>query len=383
MKISSGPSAGPETDSVEERRDQHHMMQALRLAERGLGCVWPNPAVGCVIVAGGAVVGRGWTQPGGRPHGETEALARAGGAARGATAYVSLEPCNHWGRTPPCTGALIEAGIGRVVVPIEDPDPRVSGSGIARLRGAGIEVRSGVCPDEARAVNAGFFMRIREGRPLVTLKAATSLDGRIATRTGESQWITGPLSRQRAHMLRAQHDAVMVGAGTAVADDPALTCRLPGLEERSPVRIVVDGSLRLPLTSRLVATAGDVPTWIVCREDADPVRMKGFEAAGVELLRVAPDDTGRPDLGAALRALGDRGVTRLLVEGGGVLAAALLRAELIDRLLWFRAPLLLGGDGLPAIAGFGLEHLTEATRLVRTSVEEVGDDLLETYARAA
>lgn len=359
------------------------MAQALRLAERGLGRVWPNPAVGCVIVSDGVVVGRGWTQPGGRPHGETEALARAGSHARGATAYVSLEPCNHWGRTPPCTEALIEAGVARLVLPIEDPDPRVSGSGIARLRGAGVDVRTGVCAREARAVNGGFFTRIEQGRPLVALKTATSLDGRIATRTGESQWITSELARRRGHKLRSLYDAIMVGTGTALADDPMLNCRLPGLEDRSPVRIVVDGNLRLPLTSRLVATARDVPTWIVCREDADPIRLEGFVQAGVEPIRVAPDAAGRPDLGVALEALGARGVTRLLVEGGGVLAAALLQAQLVDRFFWFRAPLVLGGDGLPAIAGFGLEKLEEAAHLVRASAEEVGNDLLETYARAA
>src|SRR5260221_1598385 len=230
--------------------DVGHMRAAIALARRGLGDVWPNPAVGCVIVVNGIGVGRGWTQRGGGPNGEPEALAGAGAAARGATAYVSLEPCCHWGKTPPCTDALIAAGIARVVIPIEDPDPRVSGEGIARLRAAGIAVETGLCADEAAELNAGFLLRMRAGRPLVTLKLATTLDGRIATRSGESQWITGPLAPDRAHALRASHDAVMAGSNTVIADDPQLTCRLPELAHPSPVPILVDTRLPGPLTRR-------------------------------------------------------------------------------------------------------------------------------------
>ena len=225
------PPADAATSPSDRCFDLRSMRAALALARRGLGTVWPNPAVGCVIVDRGRVVGRGWTQPGGRPHGETEALGRAGEAARGATAYVSLEPCCHWGRTPPCTDALIAAGIGRVVVALEDPDPRVAGDGVRRLRAAGLDVETGLCEAEAAEINAGFFCRLRNGRPLVTLKLATSLDGRIATGRGESQWITGPPARERAHALRAAHDAIMVGTGTVLADDPQLTCRLPGLAQ--------------------------------------------------------------------------------------------------------------------------------------------------------
>src|SRR5579872_5958594 len=261
MRIASDVS-NPVTDPMTDLR---HMKTALALARRGLGLVWPNPSVGCVIVMEGRVIGRGWTRPGGRPHGETEALSQAGEAARGATAYVSLEPCCHWGKTPPCTDALVAAGITRVVVPIEDPDPRVQGQGVARLKAAGIKVDVGLCAAEAAEVNAGFFLRMKEGRPLLTLKLATSRDGRIATRGQESQWITGPLSRARAHLLRATHDAVMVGSNTVLVDDPLLTCRLPGLEERSPVRIVVDGRLRVPLTARVVAEARRAPTWFMVR----------------------------------------------------------------------------------------------------------------------
>jgi diaminohydroxyphosphoribosylaminopyrimidine deaminase/5-amino-6-(5-phosphoribosylamino)uracil reductase len=360
--------------------DVGHMRAALALARRGLGQVWPNPAVGCVIVRDGVVVGRGWTQPGGRPHGETEALRRAGEAAGGATAYVSLEPCSHWGKTPPCADALIAAGIGRVVIPVEDPDPRVSGQGIARLRDAGIAVELGLCAAEAIELNAGFFLRTRSGRPLVTLKLATTLDGRIATHAGESQWITGPLSRDRAHLLRASHDAVMIGGGTAIADDPQLTCRLPALGHRSPVRIVVDSRLRVPLTARLVAEARIVPTWFVTLHDGDALRQQVFRDCGVELVEVAGDGD-RVDMAAALRALGERGLTRILVEGGGKLAASLLRDDLVDQIVWFHAPLVIGGDGIPAVAAFGLDRLADASRFQRTGVAASGDDVLETYRR--
>ncbi|MBX6375722.1 MAG: bifunctional diaminohydroxyphosphoribosylaminopyrimidine deaminase/5-amino-6-(5-phosphoribosylamino)uracil reductase RibD, partial [Acetobacteraceae bacterium] len=242
------------------------MRAALALARRGLGNAWPNPAVGCVLVRDGRVVGRGWTQPGGRPHAETEALRRAGPeGARGATAYVTLEPCSHHGRTPPCCDALIAAGVARVVVALQDPDSRVNGRGIARLRAAGIAVETGLCEAEARAINAGFIRRIHLGLPLVTLKLATTLDGRIATATGESRWITGPEARREAHALRARHDAVLVGSGTVLADDPDLTCRLPGMAKTPVLRVVADSRLRTPPAARLVATARQVPTWIVTR----------------------------------------------------------------------------------------------------------------------
>src|SRR5438093_45669 len=250
------------------------MLAALALARRGLGNVWPNPAVGCIIVKDGRVAGRGWTQPGGRPHAETEALARAGEAARGATAYVSLEPCSHWGRTPPCADALIAAGVRRVVVALEDPDPRVAGSGLARLRAAGIAVETGLGAAAAAEINAGFFQRVRFGRPLVTLKLASSLDGRIATASGESRWITGPPARDHAHLLRATHDAILVGTGTVLADDPQLTCRLPGLARRSPVRVVIDRHLRIPPSARLIAEARQVPTWVVTFGSADSGRQR-------------------------------------------------------------------------------------------------------------
>ncbi len=354
------------------------MRAAMALARRGLGTVWPNPAVGCVIVADGRVVGRGWTQPSGRPHAETEALARAGARARGGTAYVSLEPCAHWGRTPPCADALIAAGIRRVVAALEDPDRRVAGRGLRRLAAAGVAVECGLCAEEAAEINAGFLCRVRRGRPLVSLKLATSLDGRIATAAGESRWITGPAARAYVHGLRARYDAVMIGTGTALADDPELTCRLPGLAGRSPVRVVLDRQLRLPLGARVIAGAGQVPTWILTLPEADPARRAALAASGVTLIDVPPDPAGGLDLAAALAALAARGLTRLLVEGGARLAAALLRAGLVDRVLWLHAPLLLGGDGVPAVAELNLAALADGPRFEPLSVERVGTDVLTT-----
>ena len=361
--------------------DRRHMRVALGLARRGLGTTWPNPAVGCVIARGDAVVGRGWTQAGGRPHAETEALVRAGAAARGATAYVTLEPCSHQGKTPPCADALIAAGIDTCVVAIQDPDPRVNGAGLARLRAAGIAVRTGVETEAAGELIAGFRLRVIEGRPLVTLKVATTLDGRIATHGGESQWITGEAARRRGHLMRAQHDAVLVGARTAIVDDPALTCRIPGLESRSPVRVVIDGNMWLPLTHRLVVTAKAVPTWLIVAGDADPVRRQAFADCGLVIVEVARGADGWLDLADIMRQIGARGLTRVLSEGGSRLSASLVRAGLVDRLAWFRAASVIGGDGLPVLAPFGVEHLADAPRWRRVNVEVVADDLLETFAR--
>lgn len=366
--------------------DERFIAMALALAGRGLGRVWPNPAVGCVLVDAttsgtGRVVGRGWTQPGGRPHAETEALARAGPAARGSTAYVSFEPCAHHGKTPPCADALIAARIARVVVPILDPDPRVQGRGIARLRAAGIAVTVGPGAAEARALNEGFIRRVADGRPLVTLKLATTLDGRIATHSGASRWITGEAARARTHAIRAEHDAIMVGSTTAVADNPDLTCRLPGLEDRSPIRIVVDSRLRLPLTAKLVATAGTWPTWLVTLEGGDAARTAAFRQAGVEVITVPGHPTGLIDIAEALRALAGRGLTRVMVEGGARLAATLLQAGLVDRLEWFRSPSLIGGDGVPAVEAFGVDSMDQLARFERTDIRQLGPDLWERLTR--
>ncbi len=357
------------------------MRAALGLARRGLGNVWPNPAVGCILMRDGRVVGRGWTQPGGRPHAEAEALGRAAQNGRGATAYITLEPCSHQGQTAPCVEALLEAGIARAVIACQDPDPRVSGRGITRLGDGGVEVTTGPCAAEAEEINAGFFLRVRAGRPLVTLKVATSLDGRIAIHDGESKWITGETARAWAHRLRACHDAVMVGIGTALADDPKLTCRLPGLAHRSPVRVVVDSRLRLPLSSQVVAGAREPPTWLITRSDGDERRRRTYAERGVEVIAIDADDH-LPML-QVVQELGRRGVTRLLVEGGSHIAAALLRQGLVDRLAWFRAPRLIGGDGVAAAAAFGVDRLEDMARFERISVVRAGEDILETYRRLA
>ena len=354
--------------------DARWMAAALALAARGLGRVWPNPAVGCVIVAGGRVVGRGRTADGGRPHAEAVALAQAGDAARGATAYVTLEPCAHHGATPPCAGALVAAGLARVVVALRDPDPRVDGGGIARLRAAGIAVTEGVLEAEARALQAGFLSRVARGRPALTLKLATTLDGRIATASGESRWITGPAARAHVHARRAAHDAIMVGAGTARADDPSLTVRGLGAVPQ-PVRVVLSRGLDLDPTLGLIRTARDVPTWLI-HAGGDPA---AFEAAGARCLRVGCDHAGI-DVNAALQALGAEGITRVYCEGGGTLAASLLRAGLVDRLELYAAGAAIGAEGRPGLGPLALAALSDAPRLRLADHRAVGPDLFSAWA---
>jgi diaminohydroxyphosphoribosylaminopyrimidine deaminase/5-amino-6-(5-phosphoribosylamino)uracil reductase len=311
--------------------DRRFMALALSLGRRGMGQCAPNPAVGCVIVQGGRIVGRGSTAPGGRPHAETIALAQAGAAARGATAYVTLEPCAHHGATPPCAGALIAAGVARVVAPFDDTDPRVAGRGFAMLRAAGIAVTTGVLAEEAARDHAGFLIRNEAGRPYVTLKLAASFDGRIATASGHSQWITGPQARRAVHAMRARHDAVMVGAGTARADDPMLTVRGMGVRHR-PVRVVVSRRLDLAQTSQLAQSAGEVPLWLCHGDGIGPERAAAWQGLGARLLPCAVA-AGQVEPGSVLRALGAAGLTRVLCEGGGALAASLISAGLVDELV--------------------------------------------------
>ena len=352
--------------------DAEFMRVALGLARRGLGQVWPNPTVGCVIVAAGRVVGRGRTAPGGRPHAETEALAMAGAAARGATAYVTLEPCAHHGRTPPCAEALVAAGVSRVVVALGDPDPRVNGRGIAILGAGGIAVETGCLAGAAAEVNRGFLSRVVRGRPALTLKLATSLDGRIATATGESRWITGPRARAEVHLLRAQADAVMVGAATMRADNPRLDVRGSGLETARPVRVVVAGREALPRDGHLAETAGTHPLWICHPEGAD---LGWWGAAGATLIPIVPGPEGRPEPAALLRALGALGLTRVLCEGGGKLAAALLGAGQVDEIIAYGAGLALGADGRPAVAALGLAALADAPRFELVDTACVDGDI--------
>lgn len=358
------------------------MARALGLARRGLGRVAPNPAVGCIIARGDRILGRGWTQPCGRPHAERMALDAAGAAARGATAYVTLEPCAHHGRTPPCADALIAAGIARVVAPFEDPDPRVSGRGFARLAAAGIRVETGLMAGEARELNRGFLDRFTRGRPLVTLKLALTIDGRIATRTGDSRWITGRAARRYAHLLRARHDAILVGAGTARIDDPMLDVRGLGLAEASPVRVVADARLTLPPTSRLAMTADRLALWIAHDPGADPARAAALSAAGARLLPCPTGAGGRLDLAALLELLAGEGITRLLCEGGGTLAAALLAARLVDRLVTATAGCAIGADGTPALAAMGVTALAEAPRLRLAESRWLGGDLMAAWEPA-
>ena len=360
--------------------DDAHMRAALAMARRGLGATWPNPSVGCVLVRDGRVVARAVTAPGGRPHAEAAALQKAGESARGATAYVTLEPCSHHGQTPPCADALIEAGVIRVVVGCGDPDRRVAGAGLARLRAAGVEVVAGVLEREAEALQAGFLTRVRLGRPLLTLKLASTLDGRIATSAGESQWITGPEARRLGHALRARHDAVLVGVGTVQADDPALTCRIPGYRKNPDLRVVLDSHLRTPLTANVVAKASEHSTWIVHRHGADPARQAALTAAGVRLIPVAGTVRG-VDLANALAALGSAGLTRVLVEGGAQIAGALFRAGVVDQVAWFHAPSVIGGDGWPAATAFGVQGLGDMARFWPMSVAPVGNDILTMLER--
>jgi diaminohydroxyphosphoribosylaminopyrimidine deaminase/5-amino-6-(5-phosphoribosylamino)uracil reductase len=358
------------------------MRAALALARRSLGRTWPNPAVGCVIVKDGVIVGRGRTQDGGRPHAEVDALNQAGEAARGATAYVTLEPCSHFGKSPPCADALVTAGVVRVVSAMEDPNPQVNGQGHARLRAAGIEVEVGAGAKEAAEINAGFLLQLRERRPLFHLKMASSLDGRIATASGESKWITGAAARADGQRLRATHDAILVGAETVVADDPELTCRLPGLDGYSPVRIVLDSKARTSPGSKLALTANKTPVWLVCTADAPAKAREALQAKGVQVIEVASNAQGRVDIPAAAHALGERRLTRVLIEGGGEVAAAFLKAGLVDRLTSYQAGLLMGADSRSAVAPLGLEKLDFAARFTLVSSRPLGGDMVETWHRA-
>jgi diaminohydroxyphosphoribosylaminopyrimidine deaminase/5-amino-6-(5-phosphoribosylamino)uracil reductase len=353
------------------------MDHALRLAARGLGRTWPNPAVGCVIERGGRILGRGRTADGGRPHAEVLALAQAGAAARGATAHVTLEPCAHRGATPSCADALIAAGIASAVVALRDPDPRTNGAGIARLRAAGIDVVEGVGEARARALQAGFLSRVICGRPLLTLKLACTLDGRIATASGESRWITGPIARAHVHAQRAAHDAVLIGAGTMRADDPRLDVRDLGPMPQ-PLRLVVSRRLAVPMDGRLTDGTG-APVWILHGPSAPEPARAALLARGVELIEVPGPAAAPVDPAATLRALGDRGLTRLYCEGGGTLAASLLTAGLVDRLDCYTAGATIGAEGRPSLGSMGIAALSEAPRLDLIETRRLGADVLHRW----
>jgi diaminohydroxyphosphoribosylaminopyrimidine deaminase/5-amino-6-(5-phosphoribosylamino)uracil reductase len=354
------------------------MALALSLGRRGLGRTWPNPAVGAVVVKNGEIVGRGWTQPGGRPHAEIEALRRAGETARGATLYVTLEPCSHHGKSPPCADAVITSGIARVVSALQDPNPEVSGAGHARLRSAGIAVDVGIGGAAARRDHAGHIRRMREGRPQVMIKLAISADGKAAGAGRRRVAITGDAVRNRVHLLRAQSDAIMIGSGTVLADDPVLTCRLPGMLNMSPTRVVLDSALRLPIRSRLVQTARDTPLWVVAADRAPPASEAALREHGADVVRTV-EQNGRLDLTAVLKLLAARGVTRLMVEGGPTLASAFIAGDLVDEALLFHSPIRIGDDGLTALEPRARTMLDQ--RLKCISSEQVGPDRQECYER--
>ena len=358
------------------------MWTALALARRGLGQVHPNPAVGCVLVRDdmcNTVVGRGWTQPGGRPHAEAEALKRAGNLANGSTAYISLEPCSHYGETEPCSKALVRAGVKRVFIAVKDPDKRVSGTGINHLKSAGIEVHSGLLEKEARKLNLGFFSRINFCKPTITWKVASSADGKIATKTGDSQWITSVLSRNRSHLLRAEHDAILTSIKTAINDNPRLNCRLPGMTTRSPQPIVLDSKLRLPPQNNLMR--GKNKPWIYTNSNISEVSKLKFEKLGAKVFPIKLDNSGRLSLAAIVSHLAEIGITRVLLECGGELAASFMNEDLIDKIFWFQAPILIGGDGLSVINDLGITKIDNAIAFSQKSTYIFGSDTLKIFER--
>ncbi len=363
--------------------DQRFMQLALALGRRGQGRTWPNPAVGAVVVKDGVIVGRGWTQPGGRPHAEPVALAQAGEAARGATLYVTLEPCSHVGKSPPCADAIIAAGIKRVVSAIEDPNPEVAGQGHARLRAAGVAVEIGLGAQEAAHDHAGHFRRIRDKRPHVILKLAVSADDKIGAAGRKPIAISGEAAKARVHLLRAQCDAILVGIGTVQADDPLLTCRLPGMEARSPVRVVLDRALRISGTSRLVHSARATPLWVMTSNLSEaPAAMK-LGAAGAQVIRVPTTSAPTPglDLTGVLQALAEKGITRLLIEGGARVASSFIAAGLVDEVWLLRGPDPIGAEGVAALDALPLSAITGSPTFKVRASETLQNDTLTIYER--
>jgi diaminohydroxyphosphoribosylaminopyrimidine deaminase / 5-amino-6-(5-phosphoribosylamino)uracil reductase len=357
--------------------DIRWMRLALSLGRRGMGRTWPNPAVGCVIVKDGRVLGRGWTQQGGRPHAETMALAQAGDSAKNATAYVTLEPCAHHGKTPPCVAALIAAKVKRVVTALADPDPRVSGKGHAMLTAAGITVETGCLKAQAALDHAGFLKRVTQNLPFVSLKLASSFDGRIATASGESKWITAAPARRLVHLARARHDAVLIGSGTAKADDPSLNVRDLG-PIAQPVRVVCDTHLATDPASQLGQSAGEIPLWLCHGLGADTARWQGSSA---ELLACKTTPDNRLDISDVLQTLATQGLTRIFCEGGSQLAASLLADNLVDQLIGFTAGLTLGANGTPAIAALPEQALAEYPRFTLSETRQIGPDLMHIWRK--
>ncbi|BAT60573.1 riboflavin biosynthesis protein RibD [Variibacter gotjawalensis] len=370
---------------IDPEIDVRMMDLAIRMGRRMLGRTWPNPAVGAVVVQDGPngpiVVGRGATQPGGRPHAETEALRQAGTAARGGTLYVTLEPCSHHGKTPPCADAILGAGIRRVVSAMDDANPSVTGAGHRRLRAAGVQVDVGLGGDEVRRNLVGHMRRMQDGRPHVMLKLALSSDDKVGLPGRKPAAITGEETRARVHMMRAMSDAIAVGVGTAMADNPSLTCRLPGMLARSPVRVVFDTNLRLPVDNRLVQTVDDAPLWVITGVDAPVEAERALQSRGIEVIRVRTED-GRVRLEGSLNALAARGITSLMVEGGPILARALLNEDLVDEATIMRGPITIGDEGVPALDGLPIEAITGSERFREIVSMTCGDDSYADYVRA-
>ena len=361
-----------------EANDERYMALALALGRRGLGNAWPNPAVGAVLVKDGVIVGRGWTQPGGRPHAEIEALKQAKKAAQGATLYVTLEPCSHTGKSPPCADAIIKAGIARVVSAIEDPNPEVAGQGHEKLRAKGIAVDIGLTADEARRANAGHITRIQKARPFVTLKLALSRDDKIGLAGRKPIALTGEIARERVFQMRAQHDAILIGIGTVISDNPHLTCRLPGMMERSPVRVVLDARLRVPMSVSVVSTVNDTPTWVFTSPKASAIAEEILQQKGCKVFRV-DEHNGELDLDAVLKVLAEQGITRLMVEGGATVAASFVAADLVDEAALLRADKAIGREGVNVLEGMPLSALT--AKMTSRGTETLGADTLEVFER--
>ena len=358
--------------------DARFMSLAFTLGRRGLGNTWPNPAVGAVIVKDNVIVGRGWTQSGGRPHAEVEALHHAKKAAQGATMYVTLEPCSHQGQTPPCADAIIKAGIARVVSALEDPNPEVAGKGHERLRAKGITVDIGLGADEARRVHAGHIMRVTNSRPYVLLKLAVSADGKAGLAGRKPAAITGEAARVRVFQMRAASDAIMVGIGTVLSDNPQLTCRLPGMFERSPVRVVLDAKLKLPLATSVVATVRETPTWVFTSSKPSAIAEEILQQKGCKVFRVGDVD-GRLDLEEVLKVLAGQGITRLMVEGGPKVAGAIAAAGLVDEVALLRGEKTIGANGIEPLEGMPLNGFNG--QLHARGSEKLGPDTLEIFER--
>ena len=354
------------------------------MARRTLGQTWPNPSVGAVIVRPGdsaIVIARGWTMAGGRPHAERVALEKAGEMARGCTLYVTLEPCAHHGKSPPCTDAIMEAGISRLVCSAHDPDPRVAGAGTTKLREAGIEVMEGVLVDEGERISHGHALRVTQSRPMVQLKLAVGSDGLIPQGDGEPVWVTGHEARAHGHLLRARSDAILVGRGTVEADDPTLSCRLPGMGERSPVRVVLDSQLKLPGDAKLLASMNEAPLWVFCSGDASKEAETRLLDAGAQVQRVAAAVSGGLDPKALLSVLAERGITRVLVEGGPGVAGSFWRAKLVDEVYVYQGPEPAGASGLKALSAVGIDAIETSPSFTLDETRSLGRDTLSIYRR--